>query len=169
MRNAVTLITGVASRILNVSQQAYMHYVTQVPNVTLWYGSSMLVAFVVSILRWSGLAADDDAVVIQRYPFTCLIGDKSEDLAGQSEGPVCLECREFGCRRSPGFLLTNTLSSLAPMQNKAFIKKTQQISGPSSNDLWLDITGVAIYNCLVSVEYKLQGPWLGDVLEETDF
>ncbi|GFV66303.1 hypothetical protein TNCV_2737171 [Trichonephila clavipes] len=50
-----------------------------------------------------------------------------------------------------------------------FHKKTQQISIPSSNDLWLDTTGVANGNALESVGYTVQGTWLGVFLEVTDF
>ncbi|GFV83269.1 hypothetical protein TNCV_1899951 [Trichonephila clavipes] len=39
----------------------------------------------------------------------------------------------------------------------AFIKKIQQISTPSSNELWFDTTGVTNGNGLESVEYTLHG------------
>ncbi|GFW14553.1 hypothetical protein TNCV_2358771 [Trichonephila clavipes] len=45
-----------------------------------------------------------------------------------------------------------------------FHQKTQQIS----NEIWLDTPGIANDNGLESMEYTLQGPWLGAVLEVTD-
>ncbi|GFU91610.1 hypothetical protein TNCV_2543741 [Trichonephila clavipes] len=51
----------------------------------------------------------------------------------------------------------------------AFNKKTQNVSIPSSNELWLDTTGVANGNGLESVECTLQGASLRAVLEVIDF
>ncbi|GFW21400.1 hypothetical protein TNCV_1532251 [Trichonephila clavipes] len=98
---------------------------------------------------------------------TYSIEDRSGDLARQGNmstvcrahcvttstmtpvvGPVCLGHRQFGCRRSPGLILTNTRPSLAPKGRTFFHQKTQQISTPSSNELWLDTIGIANGNGL---------------------
>ncbi|GFS64851.1 hypothetical protein TNCV_2000701 [Trichonephila clavipes] len=79
-------------------------------------------------------------------------------------GPECLARRKFVCRRFSGLLLTNTRHQV----RTSFHKKAQQISTPTSNDLWLDTTAIANGNGLYSVEYMLQDVWLLAVLEITN-
>ncbi|GFW14666.1 hypothetical protein TNCV_1561291 [Trichonephila clavipes] len=47
--------------------------------------------------------------------------------------------------------------------------RTQQSSNPYSNVLWSNTSHVANGNGLESVEYMIEGAWLGDVSKITDF
>ncbi|GFX33378.1 hypothetical protein TNCV_812401 [Trichonephila clavipes] len=80
-------------------------------------------------------------------------------------GSVYLGHRKFGCRCSPGPLLTNTWSSLAPRQNLLSSENTTDLYS-SSNELWLDTTGVSNDTGLESVEYVLKGAWFEAVLKK---
>ncbi|GBN29732.1 hypothetical protein AVEN_82138-1 [Araneus ventricosus] len=48
-------------------------------------------------------------------------------LDHNSRCSVCLGRRQVGCRRSPGLLLTNTRSSLAPSQNRLSSENTTDL------------------------------------------
>ncbi|GFX00765.1 hypothetical protein TNCV_4577321 [Trichonephila clavipes] len=77
-------------------------------------------------------------------------------------GSVCIGRRQFGCRRSPGLLLTNTWPSLTPRQNLLSSEKTLDLHSI------LHTNGVTNSNDLESVEYILQSVWLGGILEVTN-
>ncbi|GFT56182.1 astacin-like metalloprotease toxin 1 [Trichonephila clavipes] len=86
MRNTVTLIADVTSRILNASLQACMHCVIQVPNVFVWYGVPCLLCQYWDCQRWLWM-------MLELLSHTCPTGNRSGVLADQGNVPTLCRAR----------------------------------------------------------------------------
>ncbi|GFV82309.1 hypothetical protein TNCV_3442991 [Trichonephila clavipes] len=119
----------------------------------------MLVVLFVSTLGQFALVANASRVDIQ-YNLIC--AQLETDLVNLQDKTVCLLA--FPC---PPF--EHHIAFMGAKAEPAFFRKNKRSTLPSTNELWLDTTGVANDNDLESVEYKLQGSWLVAVPEVTNF